>query len=429
MYGINHSILCDRRYTIRRDNKKKTSMAQIKRKLKEIPISWTKEEIMEEYVKYDRWIEKEDRNIQYEELRRSLMNIMNFKFKNAKALLEVGKGRGCYFVSKDRLKKYCQVIRAIFNMEKKSLGEKEVCISKAVLRERIYGFLQNEEAQKEIFDLPDIRGELFFSTCGLLNGCYDFEERVDCINQNVHDIELIGDDLLDTIIVNRKMDWYNGLDILFPNDSVSWSEFFEIIERQEGYEKWREAVVMDMNAYTDEKYEADLCGIHKKCNRIRGIRLDNMIDADKEIIRQEILEGNNILEYYIDILEDEKTLKTQTGKGDMENNRLRGAIIYQPAMEQFSTNLKKVKDLTKENPNLWDECCDKLVDWLNRFCYITEQIADYRKQEREADRNSESKKRMKKENAGDLMKKFKDQYDNPKQKLGINIPDSHAHTI
>ena len=72
-----------------RDNKKKTSMAQIKRKLKEIPISWTKEEIMEEYVKYDRWIEKEDRNIQYEELRRSLMNIMNFKFKNAKALLEV----------------------------------------------------------------------------------------------------------------------------------------------------------------------------------------------------------------------------------------------------------------------------------------------------------------------------------------------------
>ena len=246
-----------------RDNKKKTSMAQIKRKLKEIPISWTKEEIMEEYVKYDRWIEKEDRNIQYEELRRSLMNIMNFKFKNAKALLEVGKGRGCYFVSKDRLKKYCQVIRAIFNMEKKSLGEKEVCISKAVLRERIYGFLQNEEAQKEIFDLPDIRGELFFSTCGLLHGCYEFEERVDCTNQNVYSIGLIRDELLKTIIVNRKMDWYNGLDILFPYDSVSWSEFFEVIERQAGYEKWREAVVMDMNAYKDKKYEADLHKNHK----------------------------------------------------------------------------------------------------------------------------------------------------------------------
>lgn len=411
------------------NNKKKTSTAQIKRKLKEIPISWTKEEIMEAYGEYDRWIERRDRNIQYEELWHPFTDIMKVKFKKTNALLKVGKGRGYYIVPKDRLRKYCQVIRAIFNMEKESLGEKEVYISKAVLRERIYGFLQNEEAQKEIFDLPNIRGELLFVTCSLLHSCYGFEERVDCINQNVHDIELIGDELLDTIIVNRKMDWYNGLDILFPNDSVSWSEFFEIIERQEGYEKWRWAVVEDMNAYTDEKYEADLCGIHKKCNRIRGIRLDNMIDADKEIIRQEILEGNNILEYYIDILEDEKTLKTQTGKGDMENNRLRGAIIYQPAMEQFSTNLKKVKDLTKENSNLWDECYDKLVDWLNRFCYITEQIADYRKQEREADRNSESKKRMKKENAGDLMKKFKDQYDNPKQKLGINIQDSHAHTI
>lgn len=421
VYGINHGILCDRRYTMGRDNKKKTSMAQIKRKLKEIPISWTKEEIMEEYVKYDRWIEKEDRNIQYEELRRSLMNIMNFKFKNAKALLEVGKGRGCYFVSKDRLKKYCQVIRAIFNMEKKSLGEKEVCISKAVLRERIYGFLQNEEAQKEIFDLPDIRGELFFSTCGLLHGCYEFEERVDCTNQNVYSIGLIRDELLKTIIVNRKMDWYNGLDILFPYDSVSWSEFFEVIERQAGYEKWREAVVMDMNAYKDKKYEADLCGIHKECNRIRGIRLDNMIDADKEIIRQEILEGNSILENYIDIIGDEKTLKNQTGKGDMENDRLRGAIIYQPAMEQFSTNLKKVKDLTEENPNLWDECNAKLVDWLNRFCHIIEQIAEYRKQEREADRNSGNKKRMKKEDAGDLMKKIKDQCDNPKPPLGIKI--------
>ena len=114
-------------------------------------------------------------------------------------------------------------------------------------------------------------------------------------------------------------------------------------------------------------------------------------------------------------------MKTQTGKEDMENNRLRGAIIYQPAMEQFSTNLKKVKDLTKENPNLWDECYDKLVDWLNRFCFIIEQIADHRKQEREADRNSGNKKRMKKEDAGDLMKKIKDQYDNPKPPLGIKI--------
>lgn len=397
-----------------RDNKKKTSMAQIKRKLKEIPISWTKEEIMEEYGEYDR-------NIQYEELWHPFTDIMKDKFKETNALLKMGKGRGYYIVSKDRLRKYCQVIRAIFNMEKESLGEKEVCISKAVLRERIYGFLQNEEAQKEIFDLPNIRVELSFITCSLLSSCYEFEERVDCIYQNIQGIRLIGGELLKTIIVNRKMDWYNGLDILFPNDSVSWSEFFEIIERRAWYEKWSEAVVEDMNAYTDEKYEADLCGIHKKCNRIRGIRLDNMIDADKEIIRQEILEGNNILENYIDIIGDEKTLKNQTGKGDMENDRLRGAIIYQPAMEQFSTNLKKVKDLTKENPNLWDECYAKLVDWLNRFCYIIEQIAEYRKQEREADRNSGNKKRMKKEDAGDLMKKIKDQCDNPKPPLAIKI--------
>jgi len=69
VYGINHGILCDRRYTMGRDNKKKTSMAQIKRKLKEIPISWTKEEIMEAYGEYDR-------NIQYEELWHPFTDIM-----------------------------------------------------------------------------------------------------------------------------------------------------------------------------------------------------------------------------------------------------------------------------------------------------------------------------------------------------------------
>ena len=79
-----------------RDNKKKTSMAQIKRKLKEIPISWTKEEIMEAYGEYDR-------NIQYEELWHPFTDIMKDKFKETNALLKMGKGRGYYIVSKDRL--------------------------------------------------------------------------------------------------------------------------------------------------------------------------------------------------------------------------------------------------------------------------------------------------------------------------------------
>ena len=117
-------------------------MAQIKRKLKEIPISWTKEEIMEAYGEYDR-------NIQYEELWHPFTDIMKDKFKETNALLKMGKGRGYYIVSKDRLRKYCQVIRAIFNMEKRALERKRYVFQRQSYGKEFMAFCRMKKRKRK----------------------------------------------------------------------------------------------------------------------------------------------------------------------------------------------------------------------------------------------------------------------------------------
>lgn len=68
---------------------------------------------------------------------------------------------------------------------------------------------------------------------------------------------------------------------------------------------------MDMSKYKYEKYIGELEKIHPLMDRIRGIRLDNMSKNDQKFVAQQIIEGNDILEYYINVLTCLEILKDQ----------------------------------------------------------------------------------------------------------------------
>ena len=295
-----------------RDSRKKVSEEQVE--LKDIPIIWTQKEIVEAYEKYGANLRIRDSSVQYETLRRPFADMMNGNFKKTRAYLDVGSGLGYYFVSKDRLKKYLEAIGEIFMNDKHQChGDEKKKISKAVLREELKKYIQ--EKGRQVAEAPCVEIQKM-GLCSFLDECRNFQENKGNMEQSRQYVEGIGKSLKDMFIVNRIMDWNSAMDILFENDSVFLDEVYKVYDiytdPMEYRTKWRRIIESDVKDYKKKEYiNKILNNIKAKCTQINGIRFDNMIQKDQELVGHQILKGAGILQHYIDMLECLRKLEVE----------------------------------------------------------------------------------------------------------------------
>lgn len=442
-----------------RDNKKKINKGQEKVNLKDIPLNWTEEEIINAYKNNISFVEIKNANAEYKELYSSFAHMMKKNFCITSENLGIGTGYGYYFVSTVKLEKFLETIRKIFISTKRRMND-EVKISKDDLRERIKKLLQNENRRMEILECdrnPDMR---LVPICSMLDWCQSYKEELSGIEQNVEGIEHMGDTLKNTVLMKCKMNWYNGIDILFPKDPISLSYVNSVCNEydQLSYrEEWNDSINDDISAYKMKwNIEKVLGKITEESNRIRSIRVDNMINDDLQIVSQMILEGSLILECYGDMLECLKKMEkkrvenmiddipqaefemichlymTKAVSGDSKKNGEEKAESVnqgqssrinikndasakkscEEALQRFHKNFNRVKALESESLNIRDKCFKDITNWLNRFCYIVERIKLYRKFEILLDNDTTVKKRKGKADSEILRKSFEKLYDN-----------------
>ena len=106
-----------------RDNKKKINKGQEKVNLKDIPLNWTEEEIINAYKNNSSSLEIKNANVEYKELYGSFTYMMKKNFSMTSEMLGIGTGYGYYFVSKVRLQKYLTTIREIFATTKRRMSD------------------------------------------------------------------------------------------------------------------------------------------------------------------------------------------------------------------------------------------------------------------------------------------------------------------
>ena len=322
-----------------RDNRKKVREEQVE--LKDIPITWTQKEIVEAYARYGTMLRIVDRNIHYETLRRPFADMMNGNFKKTRAYLDVGSGLGYYFVSKDRLEKYLEAISEIFKNDKQQChGDEKKKISKAVLRKELKKYIQ--EKGRQVAEAPCVEVQKM-GLCSFLDVCRNFQENKGDIEQSRQYIEGIGKNLKDMFIINRIMDWNSAMDILFENDSVSSNEVCEAYNTYTDPDcrtKWRRIIESDVKDYKKKEYiDKILKSIKANCTHINGIRFDNMIQKDQELVGREILKGAGILQHHIDKLECLRKLEVgltneQEKDGDSRNMRVGNSYMKEGILQE-----------------------------------------------------------------------------------------------
>lgn len=291
-----------------RDSKTKTDMEQEKVKLKAVQITWTSEEIVA--AKKEGWFYTPGEDISYDKLRRPFVDMMNKHFEKTKEYLNIGTGFGYYFVCKRRLIQYLDTILDIIINYGEQFEDNDLTMMKADIRAQMKKLVPNKKEKTN----PPISGFDLIGLCSLFDECRKFSERKNSTEKSCQELKKIEEDLSSIIIVNTSMDWYNGMDVLGLKDPVSLKKVRNLLvecRQSKRREKWREAILMDMSKYKYEKYIGELEKIHPLMDRIRGIRLDNMSKNDQKFVAQQIIEGNDILEYYINVLTCLEILKDQ----------------------------------------------------------------------------------------------------------------------
>lgn len=442
-----------------RDNKKKINKGQEKVNLKDIPLNWTEEEIINAYKNNSSSLEIKNANVEYKELYGSFTYMMKKNFSMTSEMLGIGTGYGYYFVSKVRLQKYLTTIREIFATTKRRMSD-EVKISKNDLRERMKKLLQYEKRRMEILECDRNPEWDLIPICHMLHWCQSYKEKLSNIDRNVKGIVSMGDTLKKTVITKCKINWDNGIDILFRNDPISLSDVNSVCNEYDQLshrEKYNYSIAEDISAYKMKwNIEKVLEKITEKSNRIRSIRMDDMINDDLQVVCQMILEGSHILEGYGDMLQCLKKMEKKRVENKMGNippdefemichiymtksisseslenseqnagaanlgqssrinrkNETGAKVRCEEALLKFHKNLKRVMNLGCESLNIRDKCFYEITSWLNRFCYVLEQIKLYRRFEVLLNNDAPLKKREGKADSEILRQSFEKLYDN-----------------
>lgn len=394
VYGINHGILCDRRYTMGDINEKTEDDMKL--------ITWTQEEIVRCYEKNYGKISADTCKKKYAKLTSKFNEVMNNVFSNTKKALGMGdveneednnkgRGRGYYFISTYKIDEMISALQHILdepngNIRLTQLTECYIEMKRST--NRVNEILKNQELEM---------------VCDLFMYCQQYKPAEDSFTC----IENIANCLKEINISLKKLTFER---FLKSNDIPSRLCKETIAELETLKRKVSNGVDQDeLCNYIAEDMGKKLYDMSREIlNSFGGYRLkigdvdiDTLLEADKEAISIELKTGIWILMKYESLWNAVKATK----KG-ISNSLLSQYYVYanifvdaSPIMQQSNTAMGLEQNKNKFN-ELWNKFSGEekmkefeksdlfpnfraaLNQWVGELLYVADQIDKYRKFER-----------------------------------------------